>query len=174
MITSHKKNPRNVGLILSDISAGKTVTRACRGIGITPETFLNWRDADPELQAAYMRALAIGHDALADEALEIIDTDPYKVATPDGGTRIDSAFVAWQKNRVETRLKLLGKWAPRRYGDSSTLEISGNVNVQQDNPAVRELVELIKAAKRGNAIDLPAPRHALPAPSDLGDAADIL
>ena len=32
---------------------------------------------------------------------------------------MDSAFVQWQKNRVELRLKLLAKWNPRKYGDKT-------------------------------------------------------
>ena len=42
-----------------------------------------------------------------------------------GNTRRDPAFVAWQKNRAETRMRLLAKWAPRKYGDTQKLELTG-------------------------------------------------
>ena len=37
--------------------------------------------------------------------------------------RRDSAHVAWQKQRVDTRKWLLSKLLPKKYGESSTLNI---------------------------------------------------
>jgi hypothetical protein len=52
----------------------------------------------------------------------------------DGGVRYDSAYVQWQKNRVEQRLKLLAKWNPKRYGDRVTMagDAENPLQVQAD------------------------------------------
>ncbi|MGI9141990.1 MAG: hypothetical protein ACR2IJ_02260, partial [Fluviibacter sp.] len=65
----------------------------------------------------FSRARELGTDAIAEDAIAILDQIPERI---DGG-RMDSAFVQWQKNRVEMRLKLLAKWNPRKYGDRQVL-----------------------------------------------------
>jgi len=38
-----------------------------------------------------------------------------------GNKRYDPGSIAWRKNQIETRLKLLAKWNPRKYGDKTVL-----------------------------------------------------
>jgi hypothetical protein len=53
--------------------------------------------------------------------------------------RIDSAHVAWLKNRAEQRMKLLAKWNPKKYGDR--LALAGD----KENPL--EVKQTIDASK---------------------------
>ena len=78
-------------------------------------TFYDWLRRDETLSARFAQARELGTDAIAEDALAILDQEPERV---DGG-KMDSAFVQWQKNRVELRLKLLAKWNPRKYGDKT-------------------------------------------------------
>jgi hypothetical protein len=41
----------------------------------------------------------------------------------------DSEWISRSKLRVETRLKLLAKWDPKRYGDRLNLDHSGEMKV---------------------------------------------
>ena len=85
------------------------------------------------LSASIARAREIGQDAIAEDCIRIIDQEPSKIVG-DGGVRYDSAYVQWQKNRVEQRLKLLAKWNPKRYGDRVTMagDAENPVSVQAD------------------------------------------
>ena len=56
---------------------------------------------------------------IADECLTIADTAPS-----------DSVAVQWQRLRIDTRLKLLAKWNPRRYGDRVGLDHTGGVAIR--------------------------------------------
>jgi hypothetical protein len=86
-----------------------------------------WMARDKELSGSIALARDVGADAIAEEALEIIDSEPEKILTKNGYA-IDSGYVTWQRNRADLRLKLLAKWNPKKYGDKTIL--SGD----KDNP----------------------------------------
>ena len=97
--------------ILSRIAAGETLTSICAEERMPcTQAVYAWIAADPEFAIAVALAREIGYDAIADHTLAIADTDP-------GG---DAVAVAWQKNRIWTRLQLLSRWSPGRYGDRIT------------------------------------------------------
>ena len=67
-------------------------------------------------------------EAVADETLEIADEQPPSMVITEGESvtvRLDSAFVAWQRNRIDTRKWLLSKLAPKKYGDKVQTELTG-------------------------------------------------
>jgi hypothetical protein len=76
-------------------------------------TVYDWMKVDKDLSASIAHARELGQDAIAEDTLQIVDSKPER--GPDG--KIDPAWVALQKVRVEQRLKLLAKWNPKRYGD---------------------------------------------------------
>jgi hypothetical protein len=111
--------------ILQWIAHGKPLREYCRIEGNPAfRTVYDWIDKNKDFAARFACARDVGADVIAEEALEIIDTFPIAV-TSDSGTRLDSAHVAWLKNRAEMRLKLLAKWNPKKYGDKTTTEVTG-------------------------------------------------
>lgn len=72
-------------------------------------TVWEWARKDVSFSESIAQARVEGFDALAAQCLTIADD-----TTEDPGSR---------RVRVETRLKLLAKWDPKRYGDK--LELSG-------------------------------------------------
>lgn len=117
-----KKKPVLVTEVLERLSAGEPLAAICRRPDMPdPNTWRNWCDADEALGIAYARARDIGFDAIAVEALNILDGEPERVTITSGEdrteTRIDPASVQRAKNRFEGRLKLLAKWDPKRYGE---------------------------------------------------------
>ena len=87
-------------------------------------------EKDKEFAARIAHARELGHDAIAEETLEIIDTEPEFAESWSqfgGSKHRDSAHATWLKNRVEQRMKLLAKWNPKKYGDKVGVEHSGSI-----------------------------------------------
>jgi hypothetical protein len=123
------------------ISEGKTLREFCRHPSSPSfRTVYDWTEKDKEFAARLAHAREIGHDAIADETMEIIDAEPERINN-EGGSKIDNAYVAWARNRVEQRLKLLAVWNPKKYGNRTT--IAGD----PDNPLIEPLDDTQRAAK---------------------------
>jgi hypothetical protein len=106
---------------------------------------------DKEFAQRFAEAREIGTDCIADDALEIIDTEP--AMTGGDNPKYDSAHVAWLRNRAEYRLKLLAKWDPKRYGEKLSLggdkenpiHLEANVKAEQFFEELLINLELSKA-----------------------------
>ena len=112
------------------IAQGKTLRQWCRENDIHYSTVYLWQEKDQDFAQRFARAREIGHDAIADETLEIIDTEAEFAESwsKDGGSKHrDSAHATWLKNRAEQRMKLLAKWNPKKYGDKVGVEHSGAI-----------------------------------------------
>ena len=123
-----KKNPKLIEEVLSRIAQGETLASLGRELDFHPATWSKWINEDEGLSIAYAHARDVGADVIAEDALRIIDEEPLRIVEVDdeGKTsqgRIDSAAVAWAKNRAEMRLKLLAKWNPKKYGDKQDVNI---------------------------------------------------
>jgi hypothetical protein len=103
--------------LLKWIANGETLADFCREKGIGRTTVHQWRHEDDEFNERFARARDNGYDQIADSCFRIADEMP---PTDDNG-RTDSGFVSWQKNRIYTRLQLLAKWDPKRYGERKIL-----------------------------------------------------
>ena len=109
--------------ILTRLADGEPLTRICKEPdlpGLT--TVYRWLESDDSFRDKYARAREEQADTLADEIVRIADEAP----PPDGETgKIDSAWVAWQRNRVEARKWTASKLKPKKYGDKLTNEHTG-------------------------------------------------
>jgi hypothetical protein len=81
----------------------------------------SWMAADPDLSAHIARARDLGYEAIAEETLSIADDASNDYMDRQVGDRtvrvLDGEHVQRSKLRIETRLKLLAKWNPKKYGD---------------------------------------------------------
>jgi hypothetical protein len=123
-----KKTPKLIEEVLSRIALGETLASLGRELNFHPTSWNDWVKADEALAIAYAQARDVGADVIAEDALRIIDEEPERVVQIDedgkrSTSRIDSAGVAWAKNRAELRLKLLAKWNPKKYGDKQTVDV---------------------------------------------------
>lgn len=100
--------------------------------------------ASPEWQEKFTAARSIGADALAEEALEILDTDPG--TGPKGGK--DPGAVQWLRARFDGRMRLLAKWDTARYGDRVQLAGDPNAPLQgmSRGEIEAEIVAMLKKA----------------------------
>lgn len=121
--------------IVTRISAGETLRAICRDEHMPAwRTVYDWLEQNQAFAARIAHARDMGHDAIAEEALAIAD-EP--IGSTDTGST-DTGAVAHAKLRVETRLKLLAKWSPKRYGDKQQVEHSGSVDVASTLSAARK------------------------------------
>ena len=93
--------------VIAWIAQGKTLREFCRQPGMPcRQTIDNWKDKDNDFASRIARARETGHDEIADECIEIIDT---------------ATDANLGKARVWTRLQLLAKWDPKKYGERTVL-----------------------------------------------------
>jgi hypothetical protein len=91
-------------------------------------TVYDWQGKDAGFSADIARAREAGFDRIAMDALAIADTPlEGQIITdkPDGREIKRSDMLGHRRLQVETRLKLLSKWDPKRYGEWIATEISG-------------------------------------------------
>lgn len=117
--------------IIERLSDGEPLADICRSEGMPAvRTVSDWKASNPQFSADFAQAREDGFDALAAECLEIAEDGSQDYAMkerPDGTPyeAFDSEHVQRSKLRIETRLKLLAKWDPKRYGDRQAVEHSG-------------------------------------------------
>lgn len=137
------------------LAAGEPLSRICRGPGMpTAPEVLAWL-ADPrhaDFQGAVARAREARADALVDEILSIADD------------LAGAEQVQRSKLRVDTRRWLAARLAPAKYGDASSLEISGPAGgpITVDRP--ERLTRDAWLARQGEGVE------ALPAQAETDEA----
>lgn len=91
-------------------------------------TVSDWKAAHKDFAVAIARAREDGFDAIAAECLAIANTPlegVEKTEKADGGIEVKRGdMLGHRKLQIETRLKLLAKWDPKRYGER--LEVAGD------------------------------------------------
>ena len=120
-------------IICAGLAEGRSLLSICESAEISYEAAKNWERDVPEHATKSARAREIGCHALADQCLSIADTPQIgRVVTtkPDGAeeTRHED-MIAHRRLRIETRMRLLGKWLPRVYGDKVDMHHSGTINL---------------------------------------------
>jgi len=134
-------NPDVATKICELLSDGVPLREICRMEGMPIwRTVYNWMYADDALgekgvglSSAIARAREIGYDAMAEECLIIADTP--KLGTKktfnsgsdddeDSMTVVEEDMLGHRKLQIETRLKLLAKFNPKKYGDR--MQVAGD------------------------------------------------
>lgn len=116
--------------IIEHVSNGGMLSVVCREPGMPArQTVYDWIRDDKDFAEAMNMARDLGADAIAEEALRIADTTEEGVELEIGseGTTKEKRgdMLGHRKLRVETRLRLLAKWHPKKYGDKVTAEHTG-------------------------------------------------
>lgn len=143
--------------IIERLSAGEPLEQICRDEHMPAVRTVNdWRAADERLSADIARARILGFDAIAESCLEIADdgrNDWMERQDSNGGTSgwsLNGEHVQRSKLRVETRLKLLAKWDPTRYGDQQKVELTGANGGPIDNKWTVEFIRPKDAEATGS------------------------
>lgn len=125
-----KRTPELIAEICERLSKGEPLAVICRDEHMPcTATVRNWIDEDEGVSSAIARAREDGEDAIVQDAMDQIDADPAMIST-QFGEKVDPGDVALRKLRFESRLKLLSKWNPRRWGDRIEHEHKGKVTLE--------------------------------------------
>jgi hypothetical protein len=101
-------------------------------------------DADASFASRVACARDLGFEALAEDILDIADD-----------TLAVSEHVQLSKLRIETRLKLLACWNPKKYGTKQTVDVGNKddkalkIDANVDNIALTKLLSGIVAQQPG-------------------------
>lgn len=137
-MSAERKYDRDVMVpaICLRLATGKEpMTVICRDLDVPVRTVNQWRKDDAEIALQFGEARDLGYDAIAHDALTISDT-PFigiiekveRVTSKDGKSKLvvterrKEDMLGHRRLQVETRLKLLAKWDPRRYGDKTAID----------------------------------------------------
>lgn len=110
-------------IIVNLLSDGITLRAICR-MNNSPSwvTVYDWMDDDPDFALRIARARVLGFDAIAEDTVAIADDgsqDFVTIVNSKGKRQVvfDAEHVQRSKLRVWTRLQLLAKWSPEKYGE---------------------------------------------------------
>jgi hypothetical protein len=111
--------PYNLEPIIAWLAAGKTLRSYCQQDGAPSYSAVyDWMDKDDNFAQRIARARDSGSDSIADQCVELADTEPA-----------DQVQAAWRRTQIDTRLKLLAKWSPKKYGDRTAVDHQGGISL---------------------------------------------
>lgn len=99
-----KRTDKVVAEIIERLAKGQPMARICADDHMPDfSTVWRWEDEDDEFRKLSARARALGTHYMADDCIRIADDE-----TLEPGDK---------KVRIDTRLRLIGKWNAKAYGD---------------------------------------------------------
>lgn len=129
--------------IIEGLCNGVPLRKLCREDGMPSwRSVYDWIAADPDFASRVAHARDMGHEAIAEDIFDIADT-----------TKAIGEHVQLSKMRIETRLKLLACWNPKRYGSKQTVDVGnkdGEALKVETNAAevAAQVAAALRAAKR--------------------------
>ncbi len=130
MIAMPNYCPEIADEICARIAEGEPLRKICRDLHMPSwRAVYDWINKDKDFASRIARARDLGFDAIAEEALEISDTPVVGEETEDDGEKLKvkrGDMLGHRKLQVETRLKLLAKWCPARYGEKRAVDLTVN------------------------------------------------
>ena len=125
--------PELAAELLRRLSSGEPLAVICRDEHMPAvSTVSDWKKAHPDFAERFGTARDEGFDEIAADCLRIADTPEMgeTETTKEWGTEVKKGdMFDHRKLRIETRLKLLAKWDPRRYGERIQQDINGELTV---------------------------------------------
>jgi hypothetical protein len=157
-----KYSPEIAQKMCEMLSEGIPLREICRQDGF-PEwrTVYDWMYRDDALgdegvglSAAIARAREVGYEALAEECLLIADNPQWgqvQTMTDKGTSTTVEDMLGHRKLRIETRLKLLAKWNPKKYGDRVQLagDADSPLKVEADLTIFDTILKGLEQSRRG-------------------------
>lgn len=117
--------------ILAQIADGIPLRQICREENMPNwGTVYDWLAADSAFATRFAHARELGEDAISQDCMDIADdgtNDWMERLDVEGrsiGWQINGEHVQRSKLRIETRLKLLSKWNPKKWGDRQTVDMN--------------------------------------------------
>lgn len=122
--------------ICERLAEGESLRKICQEEGIPSRwSVFRWLEENEAFRNQYARAREWQAETLLEEALEIADDrsndiQQVEIAPEVKVDRVDYEVVQRSKLRVETRLKLMGQLAPKKYGPKMSLSVKDENPIQ--------------------------------------------
>ena len=141
-----KRTPEVEELIIEGLTDGVPLRVLCRRDDVPSwRTVYDWINADASFASRVAYARDLGFEAIAEDILDIADDTPAI-----------SEHVQRSKMRIDTRLKLLACWSPKRYGNKQDVSIGNKDGETLKVASNAENVELtLHLAEVVRVTDLP-------------------
>ena len=81
------------------------------------DTIYRWIGRYPSFSDQYARAREEQADTLADEIQALSDEPPRMMLNKHGAETVDTGWLQWQKQRIDSRKWCASKLKPKKYGD---------------------------------------------------------
>lgn len=122
--------------IRDQLAVGRSLLSICEESGIPYKTAHDWERDNPQHAADSARARSLGCHYMAEEAKRIAD-EPMtgittETTTDDKGitTRVrEGDMIEHRRLMIDTRMRLIGKWLPKVYGDRQQVELQGELTI---------------------------------------------
>ena len=117
--------------ICEDIEQGYSLRTVLKnGDNPSSQTFYKWLDSDETKSKRYARACEKRAESIFEDVLEIADeSNGDTITDEDGNKRFNSEFAARSKIRIDARKWMLGKLQPEKYGDTTKVNLSGDLEI---------------------------------------------
>ena len=123
--------PELIEAICADLEQGIPMTVICAGDDMpAPRTVRDWEAEMPEVAAAIARARELGEVALAEQCLTIADDEQHDWVMTKKGEVTNEVAIGRAKLQIDTRLKLLAKFNPKRWGERQQIEHTGKLSLE--------------------------------------------
>jgi hypothetical protein len=133
------------------LANGEALRQICLAEGMPAQsTVYLWLTRHPEFSEMYARAREEQADTLADEIQAIADETPdlNPIYGKNGELiriELHSAYIQWQKNRIDARKWVAAKLKPRKYGDRVAVEgTEDGAPIRTEDTGSSRLFELIR------------------------------
>lgn len=117
--------------ICARLAKGEPLAEICRSDNMPAvRTVSDWKASNPAFSASFARAREEGFDQIAADCLKIADDSSEDTLYGERGPHANTEWISRSRLRIETRLKLLAKWDPKRYGEKMQLTGDGGGPVE--------------------------------------------
>lgn len=112
-------SPELAEAICERLAKGEPLARICESDDMPCfSTVWRWERDNDEFRKLSAHAREIGTHYIADDCIRISDTAGMEPAD--------------KRVRIDTRLRLIGKWNAKKYGERQTIEHEGSINALSD------------------------------------------
>lgn len=129
-------------LLLEYIASGMSNHNACHVMRIEPATFYLTLNRDPEFSERYQAAKASAVDALVDDGEAAAERAEFAES---------GAKVAGLKVRADYKFRMASRLAPQRWGEKSTMQVTGAVS--EDPQELAKRLAFLQRLEKGPAGD---------------------
>ncbi|MEH2534425.1 hypothetical protein V1277_006279 [Bradyrhizobium sp. AZCC 1588] len=144
-------SPEIAEQILERICNGELLTEVCKGDNMPTRTaFYGWMRGRDDLRDDYLRSRLAWADYWAERVIQI-SLNPERSIEAEGKIFVDRDVVAWAKHLTDNLKWLVGKYAPRTYGDK--VELLASAGDQQAKLDPINKIELIGVRPEDGAVN---------------------